>query len=75
MSIASNNEPCVKYYKSTANTKGKNYTKSRRCIKCYKLSIVYYGCCKKTFCYLVGGKMHNRTCLLDHIKEIKRKRR
>ena len=74
MSNASNNEPCVKYYKSTTNTKGKMHTKSRRYIKCRKLSIAYCSCCKKTFCYSVGGKMNNRTYLVDHIKEIKRSR-
>ena len=74
MSDASNNELCVKYYKSTTNTKGKMHTKSRRCIKCHKLSIAYCDCYKKTCCYSVGGKMHNRTYLIDHIKEIKRSR-
>ena len=71
ISDTSNDEPCVKYYKSTTNAKGKNYTKSRRCIKCQKFSVVYCGCCNKTYCYLVGNTNHGRTCLVNHIKEMK----
>ena len=74
MSDTLNNEPRVKYYKSNTNTKGKNYTKSRRCVKYHKLNIAYCSYCKKTFCYSVGRKMHNRTCLVDHVKEMKRSR-
>ena len=75
MSDASNNKLRVKHYKSTTNTEGKNYTKSKRCIKRGKLNIDSCGCYKKTFCYSVDRKMHNRTCLIDHVKEMKRSRR
>lgn len=74
LSEASDHEPCIKYYQTATNAKGKNYTKSRRCIKCRNFSVAYCGCCGKTFCYSIGTKNHGRTCLVDHIKEMKRSR-
>ena len=71
MSEASGYEPGVKYYDSAANAKGKTCTKSRRCIKCNKLSIAYCGCYNKTYCYAVDRKKYGCTCLVNCIKEIK----
>ena len=74
MSDDSNKDPCVKFYKTTTNAKGKNYTKSRRCVNCNKFSVAYCNCCNKTYCYAVGTTKHGRTCMIDHIKEMKRNR-
>ena len=71
MSEASIQELCIKFYLSITNTKSKTYKKSRKCIVYHKLSIAYCGCCNKAFCYSVGGKKYNRTCLINHMKIIK----
>ena len=68
-------EPRIKYYPTKTNGKGKTYKKSRRCVSCNMLSVAYCGCCDKTFCHSVGGKKHDRTCLIDHIKKMKREGR
>ena len=70
-----NKEPCVCFYPCITNKKGKTYKKSRRCIVCNMLTVTFCGCCNKAYCYAVGGRKHNCTCLEDHIKEIKKKRR
>ena len=71
MSESSDHEPGVRHYNSTTNTKGKQCTKLRRCVKCNKVSIAYYDCYNKTFCYVVGEKKHGQTCIINHIKEMK----
>ena len=68
-------EPKIKYYPSTTNSKGKTYTKSRRCVVCEKFSIAYCGCCNKTFCYAVGTTNYGCTCMTDHIKKMQREGR
>ena len=68
-------EPKIKYYPTKTNEKGKTYKKSRRCVTCRMLSVAYCGCCNKAYCHSVGGKKHNRTCLLDHIKMMQREGR
>ena len=75
MSENSVQEPKVKFYPSVTNEKGKTYKKSRRYIICQKLTVTYCRCCNKAFCYIVGGKKHDRTCLIDHIKIMKREGR
>ena len=74
MSDGSNNDPCVKFYKTAANAKGKNHTKSRRCANCTKFSVAYCDCCNKTYCYAVNNAKHGQTCAIHHIKEMKRNR-
>ena len=54
------------------NAKGKTYKKSRRCVKCNHLTVAYCGCCDKAFCHAVGGRKHDRTCLIDHLKEMEK---
>ena len=61
----------IKFYLSITSTKGKTNKKSRRHIACNELSTTYYGFCNEAFCYLVGSKKHNHTCLIDHIKMMK----
>ena len=73
LSDASNNdEPHVRFYKTTKNAKGKSHAKSRRCVNCTKFSVAFCSCCNKTHCYSVGNTKHGRTCMADHIKEMKR---
>ena len=67
-----NKEPRICYYPVVTNKKGKTYKKSRRCVKCNNLSVTYCGCCKKTYCHAVGTRNHGRTCLIDHIDEMKK---
>ena len=64
-------KPCICYYPSVTNAKGKTYKKSRRCVKCNHLTVAYCGCCDKAFCHAVGGRKHDRTCLIDHLKKRK----
>ena len=52
------NKMSVCYYPLVADKKRKAYRKSRRCALCQNLSIAYCGCCKKAYCYSVGGKKH-----------------
>ena len=73
MSKGSTNEPHICFYSYVINAKGKLCKKSRRCVIYQKLTVVYCGYCTKAYCYVISGKKHNRTCLVDHIKEMKRK--
>ena len=68
-------EPRIKHYPTTTNRKGKTYKKSRRCVTCDKLSVAYCGCCDKAYCHSIGGKKHDRSCLIDHIKKMQREGR
>ena len=61
-------KPSVCFYPKTLNKKGKNYTKSRQCIKGKKLTVAHYSCCNKPMYYAIGGRKHDRTCLVDHLK-------
>ena len=73
MSDTSIIKPSICFYPVVTNEKGKSYKKSRRCILCTNLSIAYCSCCNKAYCYSVGGKKHDQTCLVDHIKFMKRR--
>ena len=65
--------PCVKFYPAVTNKQGKKYKKSRRCVVCGSLTTAYCGCCNKAHCYAVreGRKKNTRTCLVDHLHEMK----
>ena len=73
MSKDSTNELCIHFYPCVKNTKGKSYKKSRRYIVCQKLTVVYCRYCTKAYYYIISGKKYDCTCLVDHIKEMKKK--
>ena len=74
MSDTSEKKPSILYYPVTTNKKGKSYTKSRRCVLCKTgLTVAYCSCCEKSYCYSVSGKKHDRNCMLEHLKMMKRK--
>jgi len=74
MSDTSEKKPSILYYPVTTNKKGKSYTKSRRCVLCKTgLTVAYYSCYEKSYCYSVGEKKHDRNCMLEHLKMMKRK--
>ena len=68
-------EPCICFYLYLTNIKSKLYKKSRRCIICQKLTIVYYGYCTKAYCYAIGSKKHDCICLKNYVREMKMKNR
>ena len=73
MSDTSMIKPSICFYLVVTNEKSKSYKKSRRCVLCTNLSVAYCSCCNKAYCYSVSSKKHNQTCLVDHIKFMKRR--
>jgi hypothetical protein len=61
---------CICYYPTVTIAKGKTHKKSRRCVKCNHLTVDCCGCCDKVFCHAVGERKHDRTCLIDYLKEM-----
>ena len=66
-------EPGICFYPCITSKQGKMYKKSRRCIDCQKLTVIYCNCCSKAYCYIVGRKKHNHICLEDYIKIMKKR--
>ena len=73
MSNASLKKLSVLFYQLVINDKGKPHRKSRRCVLCSQLFVAHCSCCEKDYCYPVGSKKHNRTCMVDYIKHMKRR--
>ena len=72
---SSNKELGICFHECTTKKQGKTCNKSRRFVVCQKLTVVYCNCCTKDYCCAVGVNKHDRTCLEDNIKNMKKNNR